>query len=464
MHRHSRFPSDFAKMTKDIPLSVTKARADTAKSRKSSKGTPAIGGMAKAKARDGAIKKKPSSKKAAAAKKTKKSARRQQRDSTLESEPDHDEDENEERGSPGPQLFLEGDPGFEAAFQASRRARPSQQAQGTARRPQVPPPREAPRAPRTSTARNFSQDDVSDLELLGDNEGSTLVAPTQRADTATTPRVIAPPPQIIDRPSPVRHQRISAITGLAFAGPRRRPEALGGYGDSHTRRRGSPVRNSRVAASTGVSIAEADSGRGVVAGNSYAARLGLPVAQPNRPPQDVYVRAPDGSHHHYTDDSGVPTYVTHPDPSTTSHVGYTSNQRRQGHTQTNAPAQPVHPSQNPQPVSPSSTISKLSHATDTDTLRQTSQNPADAPNDQRNLVATNRRTTRVAEATASHHNAIIEEMRRRQSWPLEQIGRLNREIMDAMRDDDDDFASGFLEREMERERRERQHSSEEDDD
>ena len=447
-------------MTKDIPLSVAKARADAAKSRRSGKPAPAIGDMAKAKPREGAIKKKPKSRKSATAMKSRTSTGRRQPDITTGSSPESDEDKSEGGESPAGGVFLEGDPGLEEAFQASRRGRTLQQAQGTAPRPRVRFPQEDRHAPRTSPARNSSRDDVSDSELLGESESPTPVAPTQLADTVTAPRVSAPPTHPARRSPPVPRQRISAITGLPFAGRHRRPEALGGYRDSQIRRSRSPERSSRAAASTGVRITEDAHGRGVVTRESNAVRFGLPTAPANRPPPSFYVRAPDGSHRHYTDNSGIPTHVSRPEPSSNSRIAFTPNQRREGHAQINA--QSAHPGQGAQPVSRSSPTGSIIHATDTDATRQTTQTLIHAPSGQRNLRASDRITARMTEVAVDHQNAVIEEMRRRESWPLEELGRFSRAMMDVMRDEENDYATGFLEREMERERRERQPSSEED--
>lgn len=48
-------------------------------------------------------------------------------------------------------------------------------------------------------------------------------------------------------------------------------------------------------------------------------------------------------------------------------------------------------------------------------------------------------------------------------WPRQELARHTRAVWDIMREDGDDYATGFLEREEERERREHQPPDEDDD-
>lgn len=348
MNRRSRYPSDLADRTKDEPLSVAKARARVARTRKSGKPSFALGQV-----KTGAVKKKRHSQKPAMPKKTKqttahqqlKEAAQVQRDSTTEHDSE-DETEIDERGdSSAAPLHFEGDPGFEAAFQASRRAR--RQAQDIEHAPR-PPHR---RGPPTLPSRRAPRGAVLDSELLGDEniEGRTLVA-APSSDTVTARQESAPPTPPSNAPTPAPRQRISAITGLPFAGQLRRQEALSGYGDSQFRRRGSPVRNSRVTPSTRNRTTEDNDGRAVLTSNSSAASIGLPVPPADRPHQSYYCPSPGGSHYQYTDNSGTPTSVTRPTPSSNSDGTIGANQRAPAQTTT----QPPHPGPNVQPVSPPS--------------------------------------------------------------------------------------------------------------
>ena len=153
-------------------------------------------------------------------------------------------------------FLYEGDPGFEEAFQAARLRR--QQAQQAQAAPEVrPPPRAAP-----------------------------------------APESVPP-----SRPRP-----INPITGLPFLGPRRRPEALSGYGDRQTR--------------TAPSTAVRDNTMRPV-----GTRTGFPVTPTVNFRSSVYAPGPDGMHYHYTDNSGVPAFARHFEP-TNSHIGFTPDQRR----------------------------------------------------------------------------------------------------------------------------------------
>lgn len=70
--------------------------------------------------------------------------------------------------------------------------------------------------------------------------------------------------------------------------------------------------------------------------------------------------------------------------------------------------------------------------------------------------------SRLTEEIARHSNAIVEEMRRRQRSTSDEMSRHHRAIRDITGDSDNEYATGFLEREMERERRERQPSSDDE--
>lgn len=373
-------------------------------------------------------------------------AQQVQQDSTTEHDVRDDPEDSDERDRSAGLILFEGDPGFEAAFMASRRRRRQAQDVGPAPHPGRPP---RPAFPNTPPTRQYA---VSDSEVSGDTEESTLV---ESSDVVTAPQVPATPAHPANTPTPARRRAINAITRLPFEGARRRPEALSGYGHSPVRRRGSRDRSSR-AAPPSLGIAEDDRGHAVVTRESNAARLGLPVAPLNRrPAQSTYRRSPSGSHH-YTDDSGAPTYVIHPRPSTTDRIDFTPNQRRHTHAQTNA--QPPHPGENAQLVGPSSPLCRLIYATDTDTTRQTTQNPANAPNGQGNLMANNR-MSRLTDEIVRHNNAGVQEMLRRDQWEETEMERHGRAFTEIMRGMNTEWARGFLEREHERERREIQGSS-----
>ena len=188
-------------------------------------------------------------------------------------------------------FLYEGDPGFEEAFQAARlRRQQAQQAQA------APEDRSAPRPP-------------------------PLAAPASGS---------------LPRPRP-----INPITGLPFLGPRRRPEALSGYGDRQTRRRSPAVGSStRTAPSTTVRDNTM---------RTVATRTGFPVTPTMNFRPSVYAPRPDGMHYHYTDNSGVPAFARHFEP-TNSHIGFTPDQRRARAHQ--LPAPPPQPRVNPYSVPP----------------------------------------------------------------------------------------------------------------
>lgn len=445
MNKFSKASADLADIAKDNPLSRSKARARKAGTRE----------VAAGKAKDGAGKKKQNPGKAGTAKKVKRSNAYRRHTRTTESE------DSEGGDSPAPQIFLEGDLGFEEAFQASRRGR--HQVRDTGRAPQGPP-RPGPRAPTTSVNRRRSHYQVSDSELLGDMEDDTLAPPTRPPYTVAAPQVSALPTHPTNTPVPLPRQNrnISAITGRPFAGPHRHPEALSGYGDSPMHRRGTSARDPRVAPSTSVGITEDSNGRATVTRTSNAAMLGLPVAQAHRPPQSFYAPAPDGSHRHYPDGSGTPSFATRPEPSSRSRMGFTPNQRAHRHAQTNV--QPPIPAESAQPVGPSChclVSNLLSYATDTDTSRQATRAPANTPTGQRDPTS-NGLANPLTEEVARHNDALFEERRRRERWPRDELGRHARAIRDILGAEEDDWAAGFLERENERERREAQGSSDDD--
>ena len=432
VNRRFKVSLDLTDMTKDLPLSVVKARAEvtqTQKSKKAKQPTTAV-----KEENHGVFKKKPKARVAAIAKETRNLTGRRQQHSNLEFEGEHDEDGNEEGDSSAGEVYLEGDPGFEAAYQASRRRRPGRQAQDTAQGSRYPtgPPRQAfsgtPPAGRNRRHHNLDAEtipptqriprgDVSDSELLGDVEGRTLVGPAQLSDTATAPTQSGHP---ANTSAPARRQNISAITGLPFAGSNRRRGAFSGYGDEDNHRR------ARI---------------------SSAASARLPVAAENRHPQSRYTTSLDGSH------------VTHPEPSSNSRAGFDPNQRVYGRVQTNAPA--PNSGANTQMVSPSSSTGRADYVTDTDTTRQTTQTRANVPSGQSDLVP-RVPPPQLRRELARHDQAVTEEIRRRESWDSEEISRHTRAILDMMSGDGPDYATGFLEREMERERRRRQPSSDDD--
>lgn len=224
------------------------------------------------------------------------------------SELDDNAQNNEVRDSSAGPILYEDDPGFEDAFQASRQARRPAQDAGPIHRPDPHlPPRRARPPPSRALARapeiiRSITDHVSDSELLGDSEGSTLVSETQ-GDVEESTLVAS---------SPMRSRRPT-------------------------------VRSSRVPQSRGVRITEDNEGHAVVTRQSSAASVGLPVAPANRPPPSYYTRRDDGSHVHYVDGSGLPGYVTHPPPSSNPRYSFTPSQRAQVQAQANAQqdSQPV---------------------------------------------------------------------------------------------------------------------------
>ena len=323
------------------------------------------------------IKKKTTPKRVGRAIKARPSAEPPLPDNTMESEPnDGDNEEESEDSRPAAGQFLyEGDPGFEEAFQARRRPQSLNMAPPP-RRPLphdpltsltqqnthqdtvsnselldeiedstsallMPPPRRPLRHDSLSslTQQNTHQNPVSNSELLDETEDSTSASRTPLSD-AVNPQ-FSPPPLFPSNPAPSR-QRINAMTGFPIVDRHHRPGVLRGYSDGPFRRRSSPARDPQVAQSAGASNTE-DSARAT--NTSYAARLGFPVAEPNRPPRSYYGLAPDGSHYQFTDNSGRPTSITHrgPHPPSTTRIGFTPNQL--------IPV-PPRPAVSTQPVSP----------------------------------------------------------------------------------------------------------------
>ena len=436
-------------MTKDLPISVAKVRARVARTKKSKNPTTSVKAV-----KHGIVKRKPKMKVAARAKRT----RRRQQDSTTESGLESDEDGSERGDSSAGAFYFEGDPGFEAAFQASQRGRPRRQAQDNEDSSR-PPRRTSSTTPLT---RHTTRDNVSVPKLLGNSEDSiegesdNLVRPAQLSGTTIAPLTPVPSARPVNTLTRVRRPNISAITGLPFAGPNRRPQAMSPYGDHSIRRRSSHVSSSRATPSTGVHSIQENHGR---ARNLHTTSAGLPVAPENRPPQNHYLRPPGGSYSPYTDHSGRPAYVAHPGPSSDSRTGFLPNQPARGQAQTNARS--PYSDANAQAVSPFSPIGNTNYATDTGTIRQNTRNPSIAPNGQSDLTSTNPPTRLIGEITR-HDRALVEEFRRRQDWTMEEYGRHTGVIYEMMRGDEEAFATGFLEREMERERRERQPSTDDE--
>lgn len=330
-------------MTKEIPLSVAKAGARAAPTRRDTELTmPVRKGVA--------VKVKPKSKRAETAKKTALSTAQQQQDSTAEHRLpglDNNAEDSDGQDAAPTQFFFEGDPGFEEAYQASIRGRGRRQ--GTRRAP-PPPPQDSPSRGRHASTppstRPSSRDTVSDSELLGEMEGRTLGTPAHRYPTVPARPVRETPALPTNPPTPARPQAISAITGLPFAGANRRREALGGYGDNMPYRSESPVRGSRVTQATSIRITQDNNGRSEVTRRSIAASIGLPVAPANRPPRSFYSHSPNGNYYQYRNGSETPTSASRPDPSSSrSRIPFDPHERTRTRAQSPAAetAQPVGP-------------------------------------------------------------------------------------------------------------------------
>lgn len=336
-------------MTKEIPLLFAKARARAARTRQDTKlPMPVRKGLA--------VKVKPNSKRAGALKKTGRSTTYQQQDSATEhglSGPENSAGDWEGRNPGATQFIFEGDPGFEAAYQAGlreRRRRTQNARRAPPNLPQESPPRRrhatSPPSTRPSTPDTVSLDTVSDSELLGETEDQTPVAPTRQYDTATAPRVPRTLALPTDPPVPARPQRINAMTGLPFAGPNRRREALGGYGDNLPYRSDSPVRGSQVTQSPSIRITQDNNGRSEVMRQSSAASIGLPVAPANILPRSIYSHSPSGNYYAYDNGSETPTSASRPDPSSSySRIPFNPNERAHRHA-------PIPAGGNAQPVGP----------------------------------------------------------------------------------------------------------------
>ena len=393
----------------------------------------------------------------------KRSVVHQRSNSATEAELEDDADESDMADSPIPQIFQEGDPGFEEAFQASRRRRQAQRSEHSPRRRH-----------RSSSSRRARRDSnapgqgpsgpatVSNSELLGEMEDDTLMPP----NTVANSQVPAPPSYRTNAPAPLPRQNRhrSAITGRRFAGRHRHRGVLNSYKDIQTHRRASSTRGSRVAKITSLHVTEDITGRATVTGLSNAASLGLPVGQPDRPAQSVYTPAPDGSHHHYTDNSGTLSFTTYPEPSSNSRIGFTPRQRasRQPHTNPQTPNPNL--ASNAQPVGLPLPTGGIYHTTDTNTSRQADRTSAHAlPTGQRtHPTSSNPPPNRLTAELRRHNSALDEEQRRREQWSGDEMGRHANAIRNILGGEDDGWTRGFLEREHERERREIQGSSDEE--
>ena len=473
MHSIVKAPTDLADNTKDTPPRLVKARAQNSPTQKGAAG----------KGKDNAGKRKSKSKSFGKTKKVKRSVINQRRHSTSEAELENDADESEVAGSSIPQIFQEGDPGFEEAFQASRHRR---QAQRSGRSPR--------RRRRSSSSRRTSRTSnspgrgpsgpsmVSDSELLGEMEDDT---PAPRS-TVTHSQVHASPSNPTSPPAPLPRQNRhrSAITGLPFAGRHRNSRGSNPHRDLQPRRRASPNRDSPIAQGTRLHVTEDITGRAIVTGSSIAAALELPVVQPDRPAQSVYAPAPDGAHHHYADGTGTRSFTTYPEPSSNPRIGFTPGQRsvRPPHTNPQppnpTPASNAQPHTTPQPPNPTPASNDqavglpfptggIYHTTDTNTSRQADRTSAHAHAHARStqrahLRSSNPPQTRLAAEIRRHNNALDEEQRRRERWSGDEMGRHANAIRRILGGADDGWTRGFLEREHERERREIQGTSDEE--
>ena len=344
---HSKTPTDLADITKDTPPRLVKARAQSAPAQKN----PARKG------KDNTGKRKVKSKSFGKTKKVKRSVIHQRRRSPSEAELEDDADESDVANPSIPRIYQEGDPGFEAAFQASRLRRQAQQSarfptrrhlSSSSRRtsPNSSPPGRGPSGPSM----------VSDSELLGEMEDDT----PEPQSTVANPQVPTPHSQLTNLPAPLPRQNRhrSAITGLPFAGSHRNRRGFHPHRDTQPRRRVSPNRDSPVAQTPRLQFTEDITGRAIVTDSSNAAALELPVGQPDRPAQSVYTLGPDGAHHHYTDGTGTVSFTTYPEPSSNSRIGFTPGQRafRPPHANPRrpnpSPASNAQPHTNPQSTNP----------------------------------------------------------------------------------------------------------------
>ena len=338
---------------------------------------------------------------------------------------------------------------------------------------------------------------VSDSELLGEMEDDTL----EPRSTTTNPQGPASPsiPSSPPAPLPRQNRHRNAITGLPFAGRHRNRRGLNPTRDAQHRRRASPTRDSPIAQASRLRVAEDITGRAIVTGPYLAAALGLPVGQPNRPAQSVYTPTADGAHHHYTDGTGRRSFITYPEPSSVSRIGFTPGQRASRQPLTNPqPSNPnsasnVQPPINPQPSRPNQAsiaqqptnpqppnatpagnaqpvglpypIRGIYHTTDTNTSRQAERTSAHAdalPTQRAHPGSSIPPQNRLAAEIMRHNNALDEEQRRRQQWSGNEMGRHANAIRSILGGGDDGWTRGFLEREHERERKEIQGSSDEE--
>lgn len=457
MSSYSGFALDLADFTKDTPLSDVNARQQTRKRVRLSKTAPKNGQRIYVRGK-GPV---------ARAKKVNSTKGRQStpesQASTTDVEPEHEEDHSEQTSRSVGHIYREGDPGFEAAYQASileRRRR-----QDIVQPQRQIPPRPAPRhshgvayhdrprqyVPDSPPTRRIPQDDVSDSEILGYSEDRTLVAPDARSNAFPAPRVPARPRDPANSPTPPpRRRRRNPMTGLPFEPLNRRPEALSGYSDTPVRRRGSSIRSSRVAPSTSVHTPEDNHGP---TGTTRNPNTEFSVDPANRPPQNYYDRSPGGSYYHDEEVSETPTSVTNPGPSSSSGMGFTQDRPAHGRTQSNGqPGQPPDPSRYAQLVDLSPLIGSINYATDTDTsTRQVTQQP-DTVNDHTNQgdLAPNQRVSRLSKAERRYENVLLAEARRA------------RTLREMMRSGRPDYVTGSVEREDEGVRRKKPGSTDDD--
>ena len=315
---------------------------------------------------------------------------------------DSDSEHNEGGDPLAGQIHFEGDPSFEAAFQASRRRRlrPARTVRPIDQRASR---RRSWRLPSLPVVREVSEG-VSDAELLGDYDEPTSVAPNSIPDRRS---------QVGSESSPVA-PNTSARTTKNNDGP--------------------AVSNATR--------------------QSNAPHLELPVAPAGRPPQHIYVPLPDGSHKHYIDDSGTPSHVTRPEPSPNPRIGFTPTQRAENRAYKDA-------QRDAQPVDTSPSVGLTCRATDTDTTRQAARTPTLAPTGRGSPTA-NDQTTRLTMEIARHSEAIFGEIHRRQRMAREELGRHTRAVWDILREGSPGYGGGYVEREDERERRELLPSSDDD--
>ena len=218
------------------------------------------------------------------------------------------------------------------------------------------------------------------------------------------------------------------------------------------------MRSSRVASITRVHTPVDNNGLPGATRNPNAA---LPADPANRPLQNYYARSPGGSYYHDEDGSETPISVANPWPSSSSGMGFTQNREAHGHTQHST--QPAYQGGNAQLVGPSSLIGRMHYPSDTNTSRQATQhaNPANDPTN-RGDPTPNHQASQLSEEIRRHDSVVLAEYRRRDQWSQEESNRYAQNIVEMFRRGEPDFVTGFLEREDERERRERQGSTDDD--